>query len=147
MNLLFFLKTKADITYIDEGCTLRQAIEIMKHHGFSAIPVVSEDGKYAGTISEGDILWEVLNHNPYEYKMGEHLYIKDIIRKYLNPPARVDTSMADLLLMATRQNFIPVVDDRQLFIGIVTRKDILQYYYRLNYEGKSNTDQVEACSK
>lgn len=136
MNLLFFLKSKEDVTYIQENATVRQAIELMKHHGFTAIPVVSDKGRYVGTITEGDLLWEILKHDPYSYKMGEQLYIKNIIRKFLNPAASVDTPMADLLLMATRQNFIPIVDDRNLFIGIVTRKDILLYYYDLNYKNE-----------
>lgn len=138
MNLLFFLKSKSDVTYINENSTVRQTIELMKYHGFTAIPVIDDEGRYVGTISEGDLLWEILRHDPYEYKMGEQIFIKSIIRPFLNPAARVDTSMADLLLMATRQNFIPIVDDRRLFIGIITRKDILEYYYRLNYEGQDN---------
>ncbi len=140
MNLLFFLKSKSDVVYIDESQTVRQAVETMKHHGFTAVPVIDHDGHYVGTITEGDLLWEILKHDPFEYKMSEHIYVRDIIRKELNPAARVDTSMADLLLMATKQNFIPVVDDRQLFIGIVTRKDILQYYYCLHYDGNNSKE-------
>lgn len=143
MNLLFFLKSKADVTYIEADNTARQALETMKHHGFTAVPVVSADGRYAGTITEGDLLWEILKHDPFEYKMSEHICVLDIIREQLNPAAKVDTSMADLLLMATKQNFIPIVDDRKLFIGIVTRKDILQYYYRLHYEATNEENAKE----
>ncbi len=147
MNLLFFLKSKSDVTYIDESNTARQALETMKHHGFTAVPVVSDDGRYVGTITEGDLLWEILKHDPFEYKMSEHIYVKDMIRQQLNPAARVDTSMADLLLMATKQNFIPIIDDRKLFIGIVTRKDILQYYYRLHYVDNNPKEFAEEYQK
>lgn len=136
MNLLFFLKSKADVAYIDENNTVRQAIETMKHHGYTAVPVISETGHYKGTLTEGDLLWEVLKHEPFEYKTTENIGVKDILRSSLNPATGVDTPMSKLLLMATNQNFIPIVDDRKLFIGIVTRKDILRYYYRMHYEGE-----------
>ena len=35
--------------------------------------------------------------------------------------------MEDLFDKVTNQNFVPVVDDNQVFIGIVTRKDVLVY--------------------
>lgn len=37
--------------------------------------------------------------------------------------------MEDMLNRALNQNFVPVVDDRKMFIGIITRKDIIKYYY------------------
>ena len=36
--------------------------------------------------------------------------------------------MEELLHSAMNQNFIPVVDDFDCFIGIVTRKDIIRYF-------------------
>ena len=35
--------------------------------------------------------------------------------------------MEDLLAKAINQNFVPVLDDKGSFIGIVTRKDIIRY--------------------
>ena len=38
--------------------------------------------------------------------------------------------MDELLQLAMSQNFVPVVDDRGMFIGIVTRQDIMRYFAR-----------------
>jgi CBS domain-containing protein len=129
MNILFFLKPKSNIAYINDHYTLRQALEKMKYYGYSAIPMIDAEGKYTGTLSEGDLLWAILEHNAYEKSAQETLNVKDILQGWHNTPVNVNASIEDLLQMAVNQNFIPVVDDRNLFIGIVTRKDILQYYY------------------
>jgi CBS domain-containing protein len=129
MNILFFLKPKGDIVYIYDHYTLRQALEKMKCHGYSAIPVIDRNGSYAGTLSEGDLLWAVLDNNAYDSHTREQLFVKDILNGRQNEPVNVNAAIEDLLLMAMNQNFIPVTDDRGLFIGIVTRRDILQFYF------------------
>ena len=129
MNVLFFLTPKADIAYIDENCTLRQAIEKMKHYGYSAVPVINSAGNYVGTISEGDLLWEVLKYDNIKDRNVKKIKVKDIMGSKSNKPVNINATIDDLFLRATEQNFIPVIDDREIFIGIVTRSDVLKYYY------------------
>lgn len=57
MNILFFLTPKEDVAHVDEDDTMRQVLEKMEHHGYTAIPLLSREGKYIGTITEGDLLW------------------------------------------------------------------------------------------
>ena len=61
MNILFFLTPKSDVAYISEDDTLRQALEKMEHHKYSAVPIVSRTGRYVGTLTEGDLLWGIKN--------------------------------------------------------------------------------------
>ena len=129
MNILFFMKPKSDIAFIYEHFTLRQALEKMKHYGYTAVPVIDGEGQYTGTLSEGDLLWAILEQGAYENHTRELYCVKDILKGRQNLPVNINAEIEDLLLMAMNQNFIPVTDDRGLFIGIVTRKDILQYYY------------------
>ena len=56
MNILFFLTPKKEVAYVEETDTLRQVLEKMEYHGYSAIPLLSEDGRYIGTVTEGDLL-------------------------------------------------------------------------------------------
>lgn len=129
MNILFLLKPKNDIVFIYDHFTLRQALEKMKCHGYAAIPVIDKDGSYAGTLSEGDLLWAMLSNEVCDAHHTEQIFVRDILKGRQNAPVNVNAALDDLLLMAMNQNFIPVTDDRGLFIGIVTRRDILQYYY------------------
>ena len=61
MNIAFFLKPKASVAYLYSDFTVRQALEKMRHYGYAAIPVISRDGKYVGSVSEGDFLWFFLD--------------------------------------------------------------------------------------
>ena len=53
--------------------------------------------------------------------------IMEISHRRDNTPVRVDTKVEDILSTALEQNFVPVVDDRNMFIGIITRKAIMKY--------------------
>ena len=134
MNIAYFLIPKNNVAYLYDDFTFRQGLEKMKHHGYTAIPVISRDGQYIGTVSEGDFLWRILDGNQDEQRAFsmremEHLHISDIIRSDRRyPSVRITVSMDDLLISAMNQNFIPVVDDYDCFIGIVTRKDIIRYF-------------------
>lgn len=131
MNILFFLKPKATVAYLYDDCTVRQGLEKMHAHGYTAIPVITRDGKYIGTVSEGDYLWYIVLKKAQEQNLKslEDCYIKDILRNKRDKPVRISETMDSLLMRVMNQNFVPVVDDRGMFIGIITRKDIIKYFY------------------
>ena len=131
MNIAYFLLPKVRVAYLYDDCTFRQGLEKMRHHGYTAIPVISRTGEYIGTVSEGDFLWRILSEeteNPCTMKQLEQLRVRDILRGTHYPPVRITVTMDELLDSAMNQNFIPVVDDLGNFIGIVTRKDIIRYF-------------------
>ena len=100
----------------------------MRVHRYTAIPVISEDGKYVGTVSEGDFLYYIIDFRNSAIKEKEKHRVSDILRRDFNPAVRIDVSMEELLNRAVNQNFVPVTDDRGTFIGIVTRQDIIKYF-------------------
>lgn len=57
MNILFFLRPKSDLAYVYDNHTLRQVLETMEYHKYSSVPVLNREGKYVGSITEGDLLW------------------------------------------------------------------------------------------
>lgn len=128
MSFLSLLRIKSDVSYIYDDNTLRQGLEKMKIHGYTAIPVITRDGDYVGTISEGDFLWHIIKYGRGSLKDQEEYSVRDIIRKDFMPPVKVSATAAELIDRATNQNFVPVVDDRNKFIGIVTRRDIIKYF-------------------
>ena len=127
MNILFFLTPKAMCAYIEAGDTLRQAMERMEHSGYTALPILSRSGEYRGTLTEGDLLWAVKNLCCMDLRDTEEHGIMSIGHRKDNLPVSVSTDMQELLLRATDQNFVPVVDDKGAFIGIVTRRAIMRY--------------------
>ena len=133
MNIAYFLLPKSEVAFLYDDNSFRQGLEKMRRNGYSSIPVISRNGKYVGTVSEGDFLWHLLDADPtnpqvHSMKDMEQLYIKDILREDAYPSVRITITMDELLQHAAHQNFIPVVDDLENFIGIVTRKDIILYF-------------------
>ena len=126
-NILFFLLPKAMCAFLDEDSTIRQAMEKMEAAGYSSIPILNKRGEYRGTLTEGDLLWALKYLCFMDMRQAEIHRISEISRRKDNVPVRVTTSMHDLIDRASTQNFVPVVDDKDAFIGIVTRRSIIQY--------------------
>lgn len=130
MNILYFIKPKAELAFVYDDYTVRQTLEKMEHHKYAAIPILNKQGQYIGTIREGDILWHIKNEMNFDIRLAETTYIRDVKKKSTNEPVKISSSMDDLFIKAINQNFVPVVDDDNNFIGIITRKDIVQYYFK-----------------
>ena len=126
-NILFFLLPKAMCAYVYDDYTIRQALEKMEAAGYAALPILNKRGEYRGTLTEGDLLWALKNLCYMDMRQAEARRIMEIERKKDNIPVRVTTSMQDLVERAVAQNFVPVVDDKDAFIGIVTRRAIIKY--------------------
>lgn len=126
MNILFFLTPKSEVAYIYNDFTIRQAIEKIKHYGYTAIPMIDREGRYVGTVTEGDLLWYLLEHRE-NVNLEEANNIGDITRRTTHRPVNAEMNMESLVKLIMNQNFVPVVDDRERFIGIITRKAIVQY--------------------
>ena len=127
MNILFFLTLKSDVVYIHEEDSLRQALEKMETHQYAAVPVLQRNGRYLGTLTEGDLLWFIKNHLNLNLHDAQRVPVTTVPRRSDNFPVNADCQMEDLLAKAINQNFVPVLDDKGSFIGIVTRKDIIRY--------------------
>ncbi len=131
MNIAFFLKPKLSVAYLYNDFTVRQALEKMRHCGYTAIPVINRDGKYKGTVSEGDFLWFFLdrfkNDENVDRKYIEETTLRRLVRDDLYKPVKITADINELLNVAMSQNFVPVVDDLGSFIGIVTRSDIIKH--------------------
>lgn len=126
MNVLFFLLPKAKCAYISETDSIRQAIEKMEYHNYAAIPILSSDGKYISTIADGDILY-FLKENNLDLQKCEHISILKVkIRRDIKPIS-IDKNMDSLVELIVNQNFVPVIDDQETFIGIITRKKVIEY--------------------
>ncbi|MCM1112471.1 MAG: CBS domain-containing protein [Muribaculum sp.] len=134
MNIASFIMPKAEVSYLRDGMTLRQGLERLKHSGFTAVPVIDAEDRYVGVVSEGDFLWNILAHNEQlenvTMKQVEHMTLREIIQSGKVRPVCIDTNMEQLLGQAQLQNFVPVVDDRNVFIGLVTRSEIIKYVVR-----------------
>lgn len=131
MNILFFLTPKSEVDYVYDDDTLWQTLEKMEQNKYTAIPIINhEDGTYVGTITEGDLLWNVKERYDLDLGNAEDMPILNIKRKRDNEPVEADADVEDIINKVMNQNFVPVIDDSECFIGIITRKDVMLYLTR-----------------
>jgi len=131
MNIAFFLLPKQEVVSVADSATLRQTLERMEHHRYTAVPVISESGEYRATVTEGDLLWFLKNHPSLSFDQLHRVSLSEVPMRINNLPVRIDAEMTDLITLAKTQNFVPVVDDMNHFIGIVRRSDIIDYCEKL----------------
>lgn len=130
MNIAFFLTPKNEVVCESIESTMRQVIEKMEHHGYTAIPLIDKYGKYVGTLTEGDLLWKLKNTMNLNFRNTETVKVKDIPRRVKHKSVTISEDIESLINLAVNQNFVPVVDDEGIFIGIIKRSDIINYCYK-----------------
>ncbi|BBI36779.1 CBS domain-containing protein [Cohnella abietis] len=143
MNVAFFLLPKQEVMIVSEDATLRQTLERMERYRYTAVPVISETGEYKSTVTEGDILWYLKSHPELNFDQLHRVSLCDVPLRMNNLAVRIDANMEDLISLAKTQNFVPVVDDMNRFIGIVRRSDIIDYCEKLLLPFGSNEKQLK----
>ena len=136
MNVLFFLTPKSQIKYCLNSMTVRQVLELFEFYRYQVIPILSKDGSYVGTISEGDLLYFLKDHPFNSLSDFDNISMSEIKRHIDYVPISYDSEMDSLMICANNQDFVPVLDDKNNFIDIITRKSIITYLYY----SKQNTD-------
>lgn len=126
-NVLFFITPKSQTTYLTSDFSIRQALEKIKYHRYTSVPIIDKFGKYVGTITEGDLLWFIIENNILDIKKLEEIKLSEVKRNRDNFAVNVSAKVSDLFSIITNQNFVPIVDDSNVFIGIITRKSVIKY--------------------
>lgn len=139
-NIMRFLTPKSNVAFLDSASTVRNGFEKMTFHKYRAIPVISPEGIYVGTVTEGDLLRSMLSNGGSDMREHEKVCIRDIVREGWNPPVSVTCTVDQLFNRIVEQNFVPVVDDRGVFIGIITRRAVLTFLCDAYEKSKSDKD-------
>ena len=135
MNIFRFIRPKSSVEYVYDTSTVRQALEKMRYHHYVAIPVISEDGVYVGTLRSEDIFGYFVDGKKQSAHQAEKDTVTKILDKEYLKPLLHSASVNELFEVALERNFAPVVDDRNCFIGLVLRRDVLDFllkYYEKN---------------
>ncbi|MBE6579633.1 MAG: CBS domain-containing protein [Ruminococcaceae bacterium] len=127
MNILRFLIPKSHVACLEDTNSLRNGLEKMHNRGYTAIPVIDKNGVYMGTVTEGDFLWYIMDAEECSHKSLEKNQVSRLIRPGFNPPVKASETVMEVFSKLKDQNFVPVVDDRGVFVGIVTRRAILEH--------------------
>lgn len=143
MNIAYFITPKNEIVTLKSNMSIRQALEKMSYHKYSAVPVLNKLGQYQFTLSEGDILWHLKDKKDLAFETTEKVPISLITRHRETEPVSINATIESLIDCSLNQSFVPVVDDQHIFIGIIKRSDILNYAInQMIFEDKSKVSAV-----
>jgi CBS domain-containing protein len=127
MNIAFFLTPKHDVVWLSLMTTVRQALTTMQESGYTAVPLLDEGGRYAGTLSEGDLLRKITDSPQRTLEDIQMHLLQEVPLRIAVRAVGIDAEMEELFSRAVEQNFVPVVDSRNAFVGIVTRRAVIRY--------------------
>ena len=133
MNLAFFLKPKSEVAYLQDSMPLPVALHELRRSGYTSVPVIDKEGNYVGAVSEGDFLAALAQTDGQHLQLtstqeAEKKRLREILHPDRAPSARIDEPAEALVSRTTGQNYVPIVDDRGIFIGIVTRRNVIRYF-------------------
>lgn len=139
MNTAMLLTPKSTVSYLYGETDLEEGLQQFMKAGFTAVPVINKDGIYIGVMSEREILYRILDKGSFQSLLNEGLTISDLACDSRFEAVTIDAGVDTLLARITEQNFVPVVDSRGMFSGIVTRRAVLKRFEtKLNMEHRSN---------
>ena len=136
MNIFRFIIPKSLVEYITEDSTVRQGFEKMRFHRYVAIPVIDAEGKYVGMLRNDDVLEYFLSAKSVDMKIAEKILVGDIVDRAYSRPLYHNSTMEELFELVKEHNAVPVVDDRGCFLGIVLRRDVMNFLLRYYDEEK-----------
>lgn len=119
--------------FFTKDMPVANAVDKLLTHKYLGGPVIDGSGKVIGWLSEQDCLSRVLN-------ASYHCELIALVEDIMSTPAvtiKADCSIVDLaqLMLKTKPKIYPVVDDDNVFIGLITRKEVL----------KGISKQLESC--
>lgn len=126
MNIVRYLKRKNERDVLYDYKTVNQALRYMRAHGYSEMPVINQESVYIGTVKEGDFLWHIVDYGGYEN--CRNTKIQELIRKGSVPALKITATDEELERAALRCAFVPIVDDRGIFVGVVHSADIIRHF-------------------
>ena len=139
-----------DVVRASYGTPFKEVARLLDGHRISGLPVVDEDDKVIGVISETDLLVRQA-HTPETYPPKKHrLALTGLTRTarrqaakarartagqlMSEPPVTVhaDHTIAEAARTMAQHGVerLPVVDEEDRLVGIVTRRDLLQVFLR-----------------
>ena len=136
MNIPSLLIPKANIVHLNSKDSLEFALSVFRESSYHAVPVINAEGLYRGTVTEGDFLYYLMDNPKADLKKVK---VRNILKDGYYDSVKITANIDKLLIKSLDQNFVPVTDDRDVFVGIVTRKVIFKEIYEAQLKEKYGT--------
>ncbi|WP_373538916.1 CBS domain-containing protein [Chamaesiphon sp.] len=136
-----------DLLTVTPSTPLADAVKLLVARHISGLPVIDETGKLVGVISESDLMWReqgleqppymiflggvIYFQNPLTYERDLHKALGQTVGEVMTPHAisiAANTSLSEAarLMHDKKIHRLPVVDEQNHPIGIITESDIVR---------------------
>ena len=125
LNIARLMIPKVFTKFLHESDSIRQGLELMELNHYTALPVLDNQECFVGCVSEGDFLRHIIATGSTDKRFHEKFRVSEILRKDFCPAIRIDSERDTVIEAMMKQNFLPVVDDRNMLCGILTRSALI----------------------
>jgi len=107
-----------DPVTLKKGATVGEALALMKKHRIGGIPIIDENKRLIGILTNRDLRFEV----DYDLSVLDLMTTKNLV----TAPAGTTLEQAKQILQKHKIEKLPVVDDNNILVGLITYKDIMK---------------------
>lgn len=139
----------SDVITVSPEDKIEKIAKILVETGISGLPVVDQENKVVGIITEGDLVYQQKKLNTPLYlnfldilvPIGQDEFLKELkkiaafkvedlmTKDVITVDRKASISDISTLMVENKINRVPVIDKEQRLIGIITRYDIIKHMY------------------
>lgn len=139
-----------DPVNVRPGTHVKEALRLLDSHAITAMPVVDDDGRIVGVVSEADLLRDSIAHDSRsqlipmaEQSTSLPVTVDEVMSRHPMTVSRnTDLAEAVELMTSTAVKSLPVVDDRHRPVGMVSRRDVVHRLSRSDESIESELDEL-----
>ena len=119
----------ANCIVVNEFSYLDQVYNLLLEKGIHHLPVINDDKKLVGMISDRDL--RNVADNREDIPVFPRITVSDLMTKKITS-VKADTKLVDAAKLIDEKEFhsLPVVDDNNLLVGILTIRDVLKAFVK-----------------
>ncbi|MGG5358421.1 MULTISPECIES: cyclic-di-AMP-binding protein CbpB [unclassified Enterococcus] len=120
-----FLVPAENVANVMHQHPLSHGLLVLSKVGYTKIPVLDKQDHFVGLVGLSGIVNKMMDLNEISMEPLEGLTVADVMETEV-PTINESWELEDVLHLLVDASFLPVVDDNQVFKGIITRKELLK---------------------
>ncbi len=113
-----------DPVTLPQGAVVGDAFKIMREHQIGGIPIIDEQHRLVGIVTNRDLRFQKDMNKPIAEVMTQD--------QLVTAPVGTDLMRAEMILQDHKIEKLPVVNEQNILVGLITFKDIQKYKHYPN---------------
>lgn len=113
------------VANVQESNNLEHALLVLTKIGYAKIPVLDSDGRFKGLLSLPMITNQMLGLDGIDTSVLGTMTVHDVMERDV-ATIKAPYDVEEVLRLLIDRNFLVVVDEKNHFMGIVTRREVMK---------------------